>query len=163
MLATSNTLVSDTKFQGQRGINGEVWSAGYFTLKSEWQNYNLMLYARTGDKLAFAVAPTVELPLLWAALGTEEGLEAPNPNRAKSWLWSSPTAATLNSTIEHAQELGAEMIFMEGFFGEGNMGQYTPSTELWPSGFQAAATQIQAAGLQIGLHMISSGASIGHR
>jgi len=114
-------------------------------------------------KLAFTVAPTVELPLLWAALGTEEGLEAPNPNRAKSWLWSSPTAATLNSTIEHAQELGAEMIFMEGFFGEGNMGQYTPSTELWPSGFQAAATQIQAAGLQIGLHMISSGASIGHR
>ena len=54
-------------------------------------------------------------------------------------------------------------IFEQGVFGEGNMGQYTPSTELWPSGFQAAATQIQAAGLQIGLHMISSGASIGHR
>ena len=68
LLATSNTLISDTKFQGQRGINGEVWSAGYFTLKSEWQNYNLMLYARTGDKLAFTVAPTVELPLPWAAL-----------------------------------------------------------------------------------------------
>ena len=58
MLATSNTLVSDTKFQGQRGINGEVWSAGYFTLKSEWQNYNLMLYARTGDKVGLTIQRT---------------------------------------------------------------------------------------------------------
>ena len=53
--------------------------------------------------------------MLWAALGTEEGLEAPNPNRAKSWLWSSPTAATLNSTIGHAQELGAEMVSTHSF------------------------------------------------
>jgi hypothetical protein len=121
LLAPANTLISDTKFQGQRGILGELWSAGFFTLSSSWQNYNLMLYAKTGDKVAFAVAKTTALPLLWASLGTEEGLEA--PNRAKSWLWSSPTAATLNSTIAHATELGAEMIFMEGFFGQGNMGQ----------------------------------------
>ena len=111
--AAGNTLISDTKFQGQRGIMGEVWSAGFFTLKSSWQNYNLMLYAKAGDKLAFTVAKTVDLPLLWSALGTEEGLEAPTPNRAKSWLWTSPAAATLNSTIAHAQELGAEMIFMK--------------------------------------------------
>ena len=61
LLATSNTLVSDTKFQGQRGTNGEVWSAGYFTLKSEWQNYNLMLYARTGDKVQGRSNYTVHL------------------------------------------------------------------------------------------------------
>ena len=158
--AAGNTLISDTKFQGQRGIMGEVWSAGFFTLKSSWQNYNLMLYAKAGDKLAFTVAKTVDLPLLWSALGTEEGLEAPTPNRAKSWLWTSPAAATLNSTIAHAQELGAEMIFMIGFFP--SMGEYTPSPALWPGGFEDAAKQIEAAGLQIGLHMISPGASMGN-
>lgn len=156
---TNHTLISDTKFQGQRGITGEVWSAGFFTLVSSWQNYNLMPYAKTGDKLAFTVAKTTDLPTLWGSLGTEEGLEKPNPNRAKSWLWASPTAANPNATIAHTLELGSEMIFMEGFFGA--MGDYSPSKISWPDGFKAAAAEIEAAGLQIGLHMISSGATIG--
>ena len=41
-------------------------------------------------------------------------------------------------------------------------GDYTVDLESWPSGLQAAGKRIKDAGLQVGLHMISTGAQTCH-
>ena len=41
-----------------------------------------------------------------------------------------------------------------------NIGDYSPDLAKWPSGIGAAKSRITAAGLEIGLHMISPGASV---
>ena len=41
-----------------------------------------------------------------------------------------------------------------------NIGDYQPDLQKWPAGIGAAKGRIEQAGLEIGLHMISSGATV---
>ena len=83
MLPATWAPFTSGKFQGFRGMEGhEPWSAGFFTLASEWAQYNTFFYAKQGQRIAFTCVKTAALPATWAALGDAEGLPKPNPARA---------------------------------------------------------------------------------
>lgn len=54
------------KFQGFRGVEGrKEWSAGFFTLTSEWQQYRTFFYTKPKQRLAFACVKTAGInPLI---------------------------------------------------------------------------------------------------
>jgi hypothetical protein len=151
------------RFEGQRGLPGfEGWSAGFYTLSSDWQQYNLMFYAEQGQKVAFLVAQTAKLAAVTQAVWDVEGLPAPSPNRAVSWYWTGvpqPNEANLDAVIARAQQLGAELMFFTDLFTD--LGDFEPDPARWPSGFEKAAARVRAAGMKVGIHFISPGASIG--
>jgi hypothetical protein len=74
------------KFQGFRGAEGIYPdSSGWFTITSEWQSWTVMMFAEPGFKVAYTIAPTIDLPSLWADISVVEAIEPLNPNRARSW------------------------------------------------------------------------------
>ena len=109
------TPFANGAFQGFRGLEGAFPdSVGYYTISSTYMNYNIHMFAKQGERLAFTLAPTRDLPRIRAQVtANEASIAAPSPNRAKSWLWAGATTeATLNVTIATAQELGVELIFI---------------------------------------------------
>ena len=121
-----------------------------------------MLFVQPGWKVVYTIAPTAELPALWADISAAEGLEALNPNRARSWYWAhGVNESTLDTYINATKAVGAEVLFVGDYSAMlSNIGDYSPDLVKWPSGIGAAKGRIQAAGLQIGLHTISSGATV---
>ena len=148
------------KFQGCRGTEGlEEWSAGFFTLSSEWQQYNSFFYAEEGQRVAFTVARTANLPQTWAALAVAEGLPSPSANRAVSWYWTLPdetSEATIHTVIARAKALGARLVFFLQMTS--NIGDYVADPVRFPSGFGQTADTVRAAGLDVGIHVVSPGA-----
>ena len=147
-------------FEGFRGAEGRYPdSAGYFTLNSVWQQYNVAMHVKEGDRLAYTLAPTAELPSIRAAVATAEAIPPPSPNRAKTWLWLGGDANETNlaDSIAYGKQLGVEVLFFVDFLS--NQGDYVVDRERWPSGLAAARARIEAAGLQTGLHMLSSWAT----
>jgi hypothetical protein len=165
------------KFQGQRGAEGEEdASTGFFTLSTVWQSYNAMFYAKSGDRLAFTFCPTVALPRLRTELATLAGEAAPNPNRARTWYWTTHSSeANIDTVINRTKvrdhpltqarslthslndkTLGAELVFFLDITS--NIGDYEVDQARFPHGFRATAQKVLDAGLRVGLHLISSGA-----
>jgi hypothetical protein len=148
------------RFEGFRGSEGEYPdSAGFFTISSQWQAYSSWMFVEVGQKLAYTLCPTAELPKLRVDLRQSEGITPPSQNRAKSWWWVEGTEANLNTTIADAKAMGVELLFYNSMLS--NCGDYEVSAA-WPSGLKAAGETIKAAGLDVGLHMISSGAQTCH-
>ena len=149
------------KFQGYRGTEGlEEWSAGFLTLSSEWQQYNTFFYAKQGQKLGFTCSKTAVLNTVIAELGKATGLPPPNANRAKTWYWTNPiftSEATMDTVIARAKSFGVKLIFFMQMTS--NLGDFTADPTRFPSGFAATADKVRAAGFQVGLHLISPGAS----
>ena len=117
------------------------------------------MFAKAGEKLAFTLCPTAELPQLRASLQKAEDIAPPSANRAKSWWWVEGSEANLNQTIADAKAMGIELLFYDSMLS--NCGDYEVSPA-WPSGLKVAGDTIKAAGLDVGLHMISSGAQTCH-
>jgi hypothetical protein len=124
-----------------------------------WQYYSTWMFAKAGEKLAFTLCPTAELPQLRASLQKAEDIAPPSTNRAKSWWWVEGSEANLNQTIADAKAMGIELLFYDSMLS--NCGDYEVSPA-WPSGLKVAGDTIKAAGLDVGLHMISSGAQTCH-
>lgn len=151
------------KFQGLRGLEGrEAWSAGFFTLSSPWQQYNTWFYAVAGQRLAFTIVRTAALPATWTALAAAEGVPPPNPQRAVSWYWHGGTSeATIDAVINRTKALGARLLFFT--HPTSNRGDFVADPVRFPSGIKVTADKVRAAGLEVGLHLISPGATIpGH-
>lgn len=145
------------RFMGFRGSEGEYPdSAGFLTISSTWQSFNQWLYAKQGEKLAFTLCPTSELPQVRAQLQKAESMPGskPNLNRAGSWWWVGGCENTLNRTIETALAMGVELLFFESISLDGD---YSVDAKCWPSGLAHLRSRLTAAGLQIGMHMLSSG------
>ena len=149
------------KFWGWRGAEGasaSPLSSGFLTVSSDWEFGNSLYYAETGWKLAHTLAPTADLPSIWAGVAAAEGIPPPNKNRARTWLWTGATEASLDHVIKLAKDMGVELIFLEGVTS--NIGDYKVNTKNFPSGLGAVRDRIHAAGLQVGMHMISGGATV---
>ena len=147
-------------FEGFRGAEGRYLdSAGYFTLNSVWQQYNVAMNVKDDDRLAYTLAPTADLPSIRAAIATEEAIPPPSPDRAKTWLWLADgvNETNLADSIAYGKQLGVEVLFFTDFLS--NQGDYLVDRERWPSGLAAARAKIEAAGLHTGLHMLSSWAT----
>jgi hypothetical protein len=102
------------------------------------------------------------LPALEAAISKAEGVVPLNANRARSWYWAQGvTEASLDMWINITLAVGAEVLFIGDYDAMlSNIGDFQPDLVKWPSGIGAAKGRIQAAGLEIGLHMIPSGATV---
>ena len=149
------------RFVGFRGSEGEYPdSAGFFTISSQFQSFTTWMFAEAGQKLAYTLCPTTELPQIRAALRTAESIAPPSPNRARTWWWTSSNETLLDDTIATAHAMGVELLFMDGMLQ--NQGDFTADTTRWPSGLAAAGKRIKDAGLQVGLHMIPTGAQTCH-
>ena len=149
------------KFQGFRG-HEDGDSSGWFTVSSEWQFWTTMLFVKPGMKLAYTTVPTASLSALEADIRKAEGILDLSPNRARSWQWGQGvTEANLDGWINHTLAVGAEVLFIGDYDAMlSNIGDYQPDLVKWPSGIGAAKGRIDAAGLEIGLHMIPSGATV---
>jgi hypothetical protein len=152
--------VVDGLFQGFRGAEGEYPdSTGFLTITSDWQHANQMWFAQNGFKVAYTLAPTAILPKVWAGVrANHPEIPKPNKNRARTWYWAGGTAATLDDTIALVKSMGVELIFFGSFMN--NIGDYTSDPVRWPNGLGAIRDRIHAAGLQIGLHIISPGTTV---
>ena len=149
------------RFEGFRGSEGEYPdSAGFFTISSQWQSFTTWMYAQDGEKLAYTLCPTDELPSVRAGIRAAESIAPPSPNRGRSWWWTSSSETTLDTTIATAHQMGVELLFFDGMLS--NQGDFTVDLASWPSGLEAAGKRIKAAGLQVGLHMIDTGAQTCH-
>ena len=151
------TPFANGAFQGFRGLEGSFPdSVGYFTISSVFQNYNIHMFAKQGERIAFTLAPTAALPAIRAAVTTSEPtIAVRSPNRARSWYWAGAvTESTLNDTITIGQELGVELIFFSNLLHQ--YGDYVADPVNWPSGLGAARRRVEAAGMQLGVHIISS-------
>ena len=73
---------------------------------------------------------------------------------------TSSSESKLDATIDEAHAMGVELLFFDGMLQ--NQGDYTVDLSNWPSGLEAAGKRIKDAGLQVGLHMISTGAQTCH-
>ena len=82
----------------------------------------MQYYVKPGWKLAHTMAPTANLPSIWAGVAKSEGIPPPNKNRARTWLWTGATEQTLDTVIELAKKMGVELIFLEGVTS--NIGDY---------------------------------------
>ena len=175
------------KFQGWRGAEGSSpspLSSGFLTISSDWQFGSSMYFAQTGWKLAHTLAPTADLPSIWAGVAAAEGIPPPNKNRARTWLWAGATEQSLDHYIQLAKDMcvllivtcwlcfyvtlltccfllsirGLELIFLDSVTS--NNGDYKVNTKDFPSGLGAIRDKVHAAGLQVGMHMISGGATV---
>jgi hypothetical protein len=151
--------VDGGKFQGFRGLED---SSGWFTITSEWQFWTTILFVKAGDAVAYSIAPTSTLPALWTDISKVERIEPLNPNRARTWFWAhGANESNLAYYINITQAVGADVLFIGDYDAMlSNIGDYQLDTNKWPSGFEAAKLRVQSAGLQIGLHMISSGTTV---
>ena len=151
--------VDGGKFQGFRGLED---SSGWFTITSEWQFWNTMLFVKAGDSVAYSIAPTSALPALWGDIGKVEHIEPLNPNRALSWFWAhGANESNLGYYINITKAVGADVLFIGDYNAMlSNIGDYQLDTTKWPSGFESAKLRVKESGLQIGLHMISSGSTV---
>ena len=70
------------------------------------------------------------------------------------------TEKNLDGWINATLAVGAEVLFIgDNDAMLSNIGDFQPDLLKWPSGIGAAKDRVQAAGLQLGLHMIPSGTS----
>lgn len=156
------------RFEGFRGSEGIYPdSAGWFTISSQFQSFTTWMFVEVAQKAAFTLCPTIELPAVRATVRNVEQIPTPSPNRARSWWWTSSSESTLNATIATAHEMGVELLFMGDTEQSScsmlsNDGDFTANLALWPSGLAAAGKRIKDAGLQVGLHMIPTGAQTCH-
>lgn len=149
------------RFEGFRGSEGKYPdSAGFFTISSQFQSFTSWLFAETGQKLGYTLCPTDELPGVRAGLRSTESIPPPSPNRGRSWWWTSSSEAKLDATIATAHQMGVELLFFDGMLS--NQGDFAVDRASWPTGLEAAGKRIKAAGLQVGLHMIDTGAQTCH-
>lgn len=140
----------------------EAWSAGFFTLSSAWQQYSTFFNAAEGQRLAFSCVRTAEVSSLWMRLAADEGLPPPNPKRAVSWYWTNyrfTNESSIEFVIARAKSLGCRLLFFLQMTSD--LGDYVADATRFPSGFARTADRVRAAGLDLGLHIISPGASIG--
>ena len=136
-----------------------LFLAANLTLVHEHADHlTMQYYVKPGWKLAHTMAPTANLPSIWAGVAKSEGIPPPNKNRARTWLWTGATEQTLDTVIELAKKMGVELIFLEGVTS--NIGDYQVNKKNFPSGLGAIKDKVHAAGLQIGMHMISGGATV---
>eukprot|EP01052_Picozoa_sp_SAG31_P014234 SAG31_NODE_876_length_11307_cov_3.506781_10_plen_110_part_00 len=87
-------------------------SAGYFTVNSVGQQYNVALDVKAGDRLVYTLAPTTALPSIRAAVAAAEGIPPPSPNRARTWLWlgNDVNESNLDESISYGQQLGVDVL-----------------------------------------------------
>ena len=118
-----------------------------------------LLAPRAVLQLCCSLGRTPETPCLLyhRVFGTTLTLapDLPQPNRGRSWWWTSSSEKTLDATIATAHEMGVELLFFDGMLS--NQGDYTADLGSWPSGLAAAGARIKAANLLVGLHMIDTG------
>jgi hypothetical protein len=147
-------------FQGFRGAEGEYPdSTGFLTISSDWEHANEMYFVKQGWKLAYTLAPTQMLPKIWQGVrANNPEIPKPNKNRARTWYWAGGNASTLDDTIALAKSMGIELIFFGSFMN--NIGDYTSDPVRWPNGLGKIRDRIHAAGLQIGLHILSPGSTV---
>ena len=149
------------RFEGFRGSEGQYPdSAGFFTISSQYQAFTTWMFAEAGQKLGYTLCPTEELPSVRAGLRAAEAIAPPSPNRGRSWWWTTSSEQQLDSTIATAHAAGVELLFMDNMLS--NQGDFAVDLAAWPSGLAAAGLRIKAAGLQVGLHMIDTGAQTCH-
>lgn len=119
------------------------------------------MYAQEHQKVAFSCVKTAALPATWRSLSSAEHLPPPNPNRALSWYWTNnlfTNETTIDTVIARASALGCQLIFFLHLTS--NRGDFIVDTRRFPSGFAKIAAKIRAAGLEVGVHIISPGAHI---
>jgi hypothetical protein len=149
-------------FQGFRGAEGQYAdSTGFLTISSDWQRANEMYFAKRTWKVAYTLVPTKLLPKVWAGVrANHPEIPKPNKNRARTWYWAGggTNSSTLDETIALAKSMGIELIFFGSFMN--NIGDYTSDPVRWPAGLGVIRDRIHAAGLQIGLHILSPGSTV---
>ena len=152
---------AEGRFMGLRGSEGAYPdSAGFFTISSQWQSYSSWMYLEEGQKLVYTLCRTDELPLLARELRAAESISQPSSNRARTWWWVRGGESELEATIADAKAMGVELLFYMSMLS--NDGDYAVAASQWPSGLATVGEKIRAAGLEVGLHMISSGAQTCH-
>ena len=109
--------------------------------------------------MAYTLAPTAILSQIWAGVrANHPEIPKPNKNRARTWYWAGGDASTLDATIATAKSMGVELIMFGSFMN--NVGDYTSDPVRWPKGLEDIRDRIHAAGLQIGLHILSPGSTV---
>lgn len=126
--------------------------------------YNLFFYAQAGQRLAFTCVRTADLPRLTADLREAEGLPPASPSRSLSWYWTAgdgalqPNETNIEMVIARAKALGSRLLFF--ISPTSNDGDFLADPHRFPSGFARTADRVRAAGLEVGIHLISPGAYI---
>lgn len=112
-----------------------------------------MFFAQPHWKLAYTIAPTADLPSIWAAVSAQEGMPPPNPDRSLSWLWSfgigMDKGPSLDSAISDASSYGVDLLFLADG-GMSNRGDFEIEKKRFPN-VTATRQKIEAAGLKTGM------------